>query len=831
MKILKILILIVGVSVIYPFIAMAGQITHNVTYDSRKVSVSYNHGAINVYYDKIVTIAKSSGTNLPNEILLFSVPYNATDIQVNLTVYSNYYINLNDIKFQNRDSSATILLDDWKVEQTDSASSLRSFNPLIQCKIESSGYVLGDNQIVKVWVSPFAYSSSGILKLIHNADICLSYQTDSSITPPIVRRDAEAKILDFDLIRSGLVNGDSLSNNSYTFTQPIPVVPPSPYSLPTYEYCIITNRELAPSFNKIIAMKRQKGLSAGIVCVEDLMASPLYNCGDVQGGSYATIADSAGVVRQYLKYAFQSQTEPTKFVLMGGKAPYAPVRYVHSTARDTDDRNHVSTDMYFSNLSLPWVHHSSNYDYHNESEYIIPDSVNMYSSLPFYPDLFVGRLLCATREDVDNYSEKLYKYIFKAGKGDYSYISKSLFANMISDGFNTLVNRYLGNTFYDIDHINNSTEHLTGSQFVDYLNSNRYGFLSLHAHGEPQSIMMYEQNNIKYLLTALDRNQMINGNYEEDGNGLDCLSNNNFPFICYTNSCTTMPYDKGQNFCGSTQFEDNYSFGASFTLGKNYGGPAFLGNTRESLSGSEKSLEIEFLRSIFYRQHYSLGISEALSKVLFYQSDVLNNVCNHTLLTHNLLGDPEFKMWTAEPQPYENIRVSYMANYILIEGVTESDTVAYCDNDGVFGWTLGSELFYLVGMSPSVSIMIYNHDHIPYLVPLMLQNCNINYSQYVYTSSFSAGKAVVPSITHGNVTIKHGAVYEVEATDEVQLGEGFIVENGATFNIKTPGKVIIDGCVFQSGANVKIEAGSVEIVKSFTAEQGSKVEFKQLIDD
>ena len=63
------------------------------------------------------------------------------------------------------------------------------------------------------------------------------------------------------------------------------------------------------------------------------------------------------------------------------------------------------------------------------------------------------------------------------------------------------------------------------------------------------------------------------------------------------------------------------------------------------------------------------------------------------------------------------------------------------------------------------------------------------------------------------------------------LGEGFIVENGATFNIKTPGKVIIDGCVFQSGANVKIEAGSVEIVKSFTAEQGSKVEFKQLIDD
>ena len=78
--------------------------------------------------------------------------------------------------------------------------------------------------------------------------------------------------------------------------------------------------------------------------------------------------------------------------------------------------------------------------------------------------------------------------------------------------------------------------------------------------------------------------------------------------------------------------------------------------------------------------------------------------------------------------------------------------------------------------------------------------------------------------------VHHIIIYEVEATDEVKLGEGFIVENGATFNIKTPGKVIIDGCVFQSGANVKIEAGSVEIVKSFTAERGSRVVFKHYVD-
>ena len=68
------------------------------------------------------------------------------------------------------------------------------------------------------------------------------------------------------------------------------------------------------------------------------------------------------------------------------------------------------------------------------------------------------------------------------------------------------------------------------------------------------------------------------------------------------------------------------------------------------------------------------------------------------------------------------------------------------------------------------------------------------------------------------------------ATDDVHLGEGFIVENGATFAIKTPGKVTIDGCVFQSGAKVMIEAGKKEVVKCFTAERGSQVEFVQYVD-
>ena len=164
-------------------------------------------------------------------------------------------------------------------------------------------------------------------------------------------------------------------------------------------------------------------------------------------------------------------------------------------------------------------------------------------------------------------------------------------------------------------------------------------------------------------------------------------------------------------------------------------------------------------------------------------------------------------------------------------GITSSDTIAYCDNEGNVGRKWGADdVDFFNGISPTASIMVYNHDHIPYIAPMMLQNCEISNSQYVYASSFSAGKSILPNNTHGNVTIKNGAEYEIEATDDVFLGEGFIVENGATFAVKTPSKVTIDGCVFQSGARVKIEAGKVEIAGKFIAERGSKVEFTQFVD-
>ncbi len=823
MKKINFLILFIWLLALNSIAVKAGQITYKLNYDTTKVSIIiYNNGQVEANYDKDLHY-NIERVKVPYEYIFFSVPYNATNFHVQFNVDSIINIPITGTLSE----QDAVSLAGCVKEVADSLSIMRSFNPESQCVVLTSGYIFGDNKIVQLWISPFTYNSTAeVLRLATDATITLTYDIDSSIVPAVARYDIDTKVADLEIIKPFVVNKSSMMANSYVCNNIISP-PQSDPNLPIYNYCIITSRELEPDFKKIIAMKRQKGMSAGVICIEDLMASNVCNGGDNQGNQFPTITDTAGVVRQYLKYAFQCSTTPTRYVLMGGKAPFAPVRYTKSNAFNSNNKNHVSTDMYFSDLSLPWVHASSSFDLQNESEYKFPPNINNHFRLPFYPDIFVGRLLCSSSEDVDNYSDKLYRYLFKPGNGDCSYVSNALFANMLNDNFETMVNKYID--YFEItEHLNNDLLNLTGSQFVNYLNVNRYGYISLHAHGEPQSIRMFEQNNIKYLLTALDRNPMINGNFEENGNGLDCLTNKTYPFICYSNSCTTMPYDKAQSFCGSTQFEDNYNFGASFTLGKNYGGPAYLGNTRDSFGYSQDCLEVEFLKSIYNRKRHSLGVAEALSKVFYKWSTDYN----HTMLIHNLLGDPEFEMWTSEPQHYTGITVTrYESGFLFNSGISVNDTIAYCDNDGNIGRIYNrSDYVSLFGISPNSSIMVYNHEHIPYILPLMLQNCNINNSQYVYASSFSAGKSILPNITHGNVTIKNDAVYEVEATDDVHLGEGFIVENGATFAIKTPGKVTIDGCVFQSGAKVKIEAGNIEIAGKFTAEHGSVVEFTQFVE-
>ena len=779
MKQMKFLIMLAALA-LSSVLASAGQITHTVTYDPSKLSVTYD--TINgttyaiVNFEGLTPTGSESQPLLPCDVFTFSVPYNANNYSVQCQINSYIELDVSGPVFPCQlpraicDTTATFSLPDTVIYQSN------TFYPQNQCSVSEPYYLSGSSKVVNIEFLPIKYNPvMNKVQLATSVSMSLSYNINNNSAPINASSNLEIRKKDRKLVQSCVVNKIDVEENE----APVTTNKLSQNSfLPTYNYCIITDKNLEPSFKKIIAMKRQKGLSAGTICVEDLIDSGLFpngdECYDDHGNLVSVIPDTAGVVRQYLKYAYNNDENPTRFLLIGGKTQNIPIRFTKSLIGMTEVREHVPTDMYFSDLNQIWKKYTSgNYDneyqvYSKNNTGSDNSGVNSYSPL-----IFVGRLPAKNREEIYNYSDKLYRYSMNPYCENGDYFLRALFSISHGEGISNMSNRtilFANQIFNSVTQIEQSDNYIypKGADIINDINNTKYGYISFYAHGNPQEIVVYHTNNRVHFLSALDSNP-INPQEdeacEETGNGLDCLTNKYQPAIGYSIACTTMPFDDSITY-GFTLYENKYNFGESFTLGKNYGGVAFLGNTRAGYNSYSSSLEQNFLKTIINTSNYKIGAIEALSK------SSSSFVSNHVKLTHNLLGDPEFEIWTSEPQQYEGINVRRSRENYLISGVTSSDIISYCDNEGNVGSFYGTDAFGLIlHLSPSAIVMIYNHDHIPYIAPLKLQNCNINNSQYVYASSFSAGKSIIPNATNGNVTIKNGAIYEIDATDNVLLGE------------------------------------------------------------
>lgn len=142
-------------------------------------------------------------------------------------------------------------------------------------------------------------------------------------------------------------------------------------------------------------------------------------------------------------------------------------------------------------------------------------------------------------------------------------------------------------------------------------------------------------------------------------------------------------------------------------------------------------------------------------------------------------------MWTGIPLQYSGVTVARSNSAVSLTGLSAGDTVSYCSNDGSVGRVLAtSSGVSLTGVDPNSTIMVYQHNRIPYIAPLVIQNTDLDRSQYVIASEVLAGRQVDSSRTNGDVTVKNGAEYEIEAASEVTLAGGFTVEKGAAFAIR-----------------------------------------------
>ena len=743
-----------------------GTVTYTATYDGTPVLGTDTLGGLTyttVRLPGLYNTGEPGTPSLPVDFIRFSVPYNSSNFSIKAIPVFDSAIALQYPVFPVQESIAgSITLPDNLIYQTGSVY------PSQFAWVIGESMIAGENHVVTVAIMPMVYQcptgagTCDSLRLAQTVSLSLDYELGT--TPnvyPIIRKDTTLRNKGFDMTRGKVVNPQDVRTNAAPFAhnQFISYDPFNPVVSDTITnpetYLIITTQDLLSSMRRIAAFKRQKGINVKIVTVDEAVNDPAAGDGDFfpSGEIYTTYTDDAGKLRNYLRTQYYDKG--TEYVLLAGTD--VPCRI--------GDGGHA--DMYFSELNASWM-----YAYHEEME---KDG-----------ELFVGRLLGTESKQIDNYTNKLFRYELNPGNGEDSYLRRALFTEgEIFRDHSLNMKLSMVNAFPDTTTIHEIPDgnYPTGCDVLDSIGTNHYGFISMFNPGALSHIKVYGQdiNGSSYHIWALsevkDDSDIVD---LETNNGLDHMNNKHYPTIAYCPINNTMSYD----------YYPDINLGESFTTGPDYGGPVYMGMTADSDINGEGNLAIfsfdmfsEALGSAMTVDGQSLGQAfvEAKSDIQSWFVDWRKMVS-----CLNYLGDPGVEMWTDLPQHYTNISVTRTDNGISISGVPVNSTViSYHSNDGAIGkCSATTSTVTLNNVSPNSTVMLYKHNYIPYIAPLVLQNTTLDKSQYVIASDVIAGKSVDNNRTNGQVTITGNIDYEIEHTGEVRLCGGFMVNQGARFTVK-----------------------------------------------
>lgn len=668
------------------------------------------------------------------------------------------------------------------VEPKNSIYQRDSLYPGKIAEIVQEGLFDGDIPIVTIAVYPVQYNPvKNVIDILSSLEIKLNYTVSERIA--ISKKKTKRNLNEHKrLLSSAVDNHEDISRFGLDkFILETSNSGDLKSVTADFEYLVITSEDLAASFTHFMAWKRRKGIDIGLVTVEDISSE--YS-GDLTSGIY----DEAGKIREFLKDMYTNYC--LEYVLLGGDNTVVPIRYgcgsnnlIHSSGT-TNYLYYIPADLYFADFTGDWKVDADTL--YGESSNDDPD----YES-----EIYVGRLLCSSEDDIKRWTKKLLQYEMDPGDGNGSYVTKSLMiqSDQMQDGEQAdYVSYRLGDfthTIWEEAPSYNSSgipTFPTGDDAIDEMNEN-YGLISWFSHAGPPSIGIGTLgvntfgHNYKYNICALDEwDEDDSQSYsciEESGNGLDNLSNYDYPGIVYTIGCETMPFDNSL-FCPDI----SVNLGQAWTTNTFAGGPAFLGNTRVGWVSTSYQLQAEFADIIDDNTTFHLGKAEALSK---------NNYSSHYLrYSHDLIGCPETEIWTDSPSTFSNVTVTENGSSVTVStGVTGSNICVmnavyngtdYCENKSdVSSWTFSN-------VPSQYLVTITKHDYLPYLVnpeTTYVQNETFNSVALIHGENIEAGSNVTQDITSGPVTINNGASVIFEAEDEIVIEGVFEVKAGATFEV------------------------------------------------
>ena len=278
---------------------------------------------------------------LPRLTLHFALPVSATDInlEINPSLSPTHYSLSYPIKSGVERISSSPYGDSLPYSEADYQTT-----PIAEIfHIEN---YKGLYKIASVVVNPLREAGDGV-DFFDNISFTISFN-EINIGEEPYSINPEKYELDMIFLRDMVENPEAIiipqTVTTYTSLSTRPIKP-TPRDDDAYEYTIVTSEELAPAFQRLVALKQIQGYDAGITTIEYIIGCGKYSKGD----TISNICDSAGILKAY----FIDNKDVIEFILLGGKPPIVPIRYGYDVAWG-ESNWHIPSDLYFGTDETNW---------------------------------------------------------------------------------------------------------------------------------------------------------------------------------------------------------------------------------------------------------------------------------------------------------------------------------------------------------------------------------------------------------------------------------------------------------------------------------------------
>ncbi|MCK4758009.1 MAG: PD40 domain-containing protein [Thermoplasmata archaeon] len=394
-----------------------------------------------------------------------------------------------------------------------------------------------------------------------------------------------------------------------------------------YEYVIITNDTLAPSFQVLCDWKSSRaaygleGINATVVTVDSITTnSSNWIIGD------SIHNDTQGQIHKFIWNVYNNWS--ICYVLLGGDVECVPHRVLLWGGQ--------VSDLYYGGLcndTGTFVNWDDDGDgIYGERTSTIDDEAD------YYAEVYIGRATVDTPEQAMNFINKTIAYENKSTASSFdkalmvgyklidhlSYVNGPHWGGDIND---IIIDEYLPPNInvFPLYHRDNTTPMFVNgvyqyNELMDKLNESGMHIVNHYGHGWWDGY--YNELN-EYVLSAQD----IYNN----------LTNNESLFLIYSISCDS------NDFFESDSISENF-------IAHKYGAFAYIGNTQGGMYPGMFIFDEEFFNMVYKNNYTHIGEALQRSKEVFVSEIGMPSI-RDTYFLLNLLGDPETQLHIETPNP------------------------------------------------------------------------------------------------------------------------------------------------------------------------------------